>query len=149
MTGALWFFKRSCGEARLSHLWGLLALALALPAVRAAEPDLEERMSGGAILLNTKPLVFDLEQVSAFDLIAQSPEFGIGQRVQCGDVPDANVTAYPAFTSGKPICGLVQIGGEPGRKGSGMCLRFLIDESDGTGKGRLFRDRGHPSGLWC
>jgi hypothetical protein len=131
----MWSFMSLPGGAYLFCLFVFLGLAPPGSAAQAAEQGTQERALGDAIGSDTKAVVFDLEKVSAFDLIERCPEFGIGQRVQCRDTLDPNVTAYPAFRSAKPIYGLVRIAGEVDRRDSGLCLRFWVDESAGTGQG--------------
>ena len=93
--------------------------------------------------------VFRLRKVSAFDLVEDVPSFGRGQQGTCADVPDANVTAYPAFRSTQPIYGAVRFGQEPGRQDSGIRFCFALDESGGTGSGydRLYFDRNRDLDL--
>jgi len=90
-----------------------------------------------------------LKKVSAFDLVEKSPSFGRGQRGQCRDIPDANVTAYPPFASAAPVYGSVRFGAETGRMDTGVRFCFALDESGGTGSGydRLYFDRNRDLDL--
>lgn len=88
-------------------------------------------------------LVFNLDEISVFELDRESRrEFTRGQRGECGEEPGAEVKAYPAFKSDKPIYGSVRFAGVYGEKDSGVQYHFAIDESAGTGEGydRLYFD---------
>jgi hypothetical protein len=83
-----------------------------------------------------EPTVFNLERISAFDVEENLlGRFVRGQFAKCEDKPIADVSAYPAFKSEKPLYGTVWFGGEYGNKYSGTQYHFAIDESAGTGKG--------------
>jgi len=106
MTRILRSFKPSPCRMDLFCLFVFLGLTAPGSAAKAAELGTHERALGGAI--DTKSMVFDLETVSAFDLIERCPEFGTGQRGECRDTPDPNVKIYPACKSATPIYGLVR-----------------------------------------
>jgi len=91
----------------------------------------------------TEELVFNLDGVSAFEIDEQlRGRFLRGQLGDCGEQPNADVRAYPAFKSGKPLYGSVWFASEYGEKNSGIQYYFALDESAGTGKGydRLYFD---------
>ncbi len=84
----------------------------------------------------TEPLVFNLQEISAFDVEKNLlGRFVRGQIAECKDQPIADVHAYPDFKSDKPLYGSVWFAGEFGNKYSGIKYHFAIDESAGTGKG--------------
>ena len=93
--------------------------------------------------MDSEELVFELDEVSAFEV----PEelhwaFVSGQPAECNELPDPNVTKYPALKSDKPLYGSVQLPSEFHRKSSGLSYNFAIDEFAGTGQGydRLYFD---------
>ena len=93
----------------------------------------------------TGELVFNLEEVSAFELdkkLLNSNRFVRGQLGECGEQPGTEVSAYPAFKSDKPIYGSVRFAGEFSRDDSKNRYFFAVDESAGTSKGydRLYFD---------
>ena len=93
----------------------------------------------------TGELVFDLEEVSAFELdtkLLNNNRFVRGQLGECSEQPEIEVNAYPAFKSDKPIYGLVRFAGEFSREDSKNRYFFAVDESAGTGQGydRLYFD---------
>lgn len=84
----------------------------------------------------TEPFVFNLEEISAFDVEKNLlGRFVRGHLGECKDQPIADVRDYPDFKSDKPICGSVRFAGEYGDHYSGIQYYFAIDESAGTGKG--------------
>jgi hypothetical protein len=87
-------------------------------------------------------MVFNLEEVSSFAVVAHVDDFTRGQRADTSEKPDPEVKAYPAFQSEKPIYGSIWFGREFGKPGSGIQYFFVIDEFSGTGKGydRLYFD---------
>jgi len=84
----------------------------------------------------TKQLVFDLEEVSVFDLGERlARDFLRGQRSSCDNQPRRSPDKYPSFKSQKPLYGSVHFDGTSTEsKGRGM-YHFVLDESSGTGKG--------------
>ncbi len=81
-------------------------------------------------------LVFKLDEISAFEIDEQiRGSFVRGQFGDCGEQPNADVRAYPAFKSGKPLYGSVRFASEYGEKDSGIQYHLAIDESTGTGNG--------------
>lgn len=103
-----------------THWFAGLCLALAAGAW-GAQDDLERR-------------VFPLEEVSGLDERS-------GHFCACSEQADPNMT-YPAFSSGKPLYGLMRVDMEFGEEQSGTPYRFAIDESGGIGAGydRLYVD---------
>ena len=84
----------------------------------------------------TEGLMFNLDEVSAFEIDEQIRwRFVRGQLGDCGEQPNADVRAYPAFKSGKPLYGSVRFASEYGEKDSGIQYHLAIDESTGTGNG--------------
>lgn len=84
----------------------------------------------------TEGLMFNLDEVSAFEIDEQlRGRFVRGQLGDCGEQPNADVRAYPAFKSGKPLYGSVRFASEYGEKDSGIQYHLAIDESTGTGNG--------------
>ena len=93
---------------------------------------------------------FDLKEISTFDV----PEpmwhhFTSGQYVKCGAEPNERVQRYPPFESSKPLYGSLVVGTQPGRRDSGLCYPFAVDESAGTGQGydRLYFDNNRNGDL--
>lgn len=86
-------------------------------------------------------LVFELEEVSVFDVNKVSVRFTSGHRIACELKADPNVK-YPAFKSDKPLYGLVRFDMESGEEHSGTPYHFAIDESEGAERGydRLYFD---------
>jgi hypothetical protein len=82
---------------------------------------------------STARRVFPLEETSSLD--------DRGHPCVCSEQADPNV-AYPAFTSGKPLYGLLRVDMEFGEERSGTPYPFALDESAGTGTGydRLYVD---------
>ena len=74
---------------------------------------------------------------------------GLGQIVVCSHARDANVVAYPAFQSGRPLYGAVSFPPAPAGQDGGPVYRFAFDESGGTGRGydRLYFDLNHDGDL--
>jgi len=84
----------------------------------------------------TEELVFNLEEISAFDIDEQIVgRFVRGQVSVCNKQPEADVGTYPTFKSDKPLYGSVRFASEYGEKDSGIQYHFALDESAGTGKG--------------
>jgi hypothetical protein len=50
-------------------------------------------------------------------------------------VPHPEVTAYPELKSTRPLYGAIEFGKDPGKSDSPTAYHFLVDESQGTGKG--------------
>ena len=78
---------------------------------------------------------FDLEEVSGLDIV------DLGHTCPCRNDPDPNVV-YPAFSSGKPLYGVMHVDMEFGTWRPGTAYPFALDESGGTGTGydRLYID---------
>jgi len=78
---------------------------------------------------------FPLEEVSGFDTV------DFGHVCGCQSDPEPNVV-YPAFSSGKPLYGVMPLDAEFNNLRSGTPYHFAIDESGGTGAGydRLYID---------
>jgi len=82
----------------------------------------------------TKQLVFNLDEVSVFDVGEVSRYFLRGQSTSCDNRP-RTPDKYPAFKSQKPLYGSVRFAGASTKsKGRGM-YHFALDESAGTGNG--------------
>lgn len=65
----------------------------------------------------TEGLMFNLDGVSAFEIDEQlRGRFVRGQLGDCGEQPNADVRAYPAFKSGKPLYGSVWFASKYGEK---------------------------------
>jgi len=91
----------------------------------------------------SEELVFNLGEISVFDIDEQIVgRFVRGQVGACSEQPVADVRAYPAFKSDKPLYGSIWFSGEYGIKNSGIQYHFALDESKGTGNGydRLYFD---------
>jgi len=83
-----------------------------------------------------KELVFDMDEVSVFDVSGTSQTFFRGQSVYCYDKPRmADVAKYPRFKSDKPIYGSVRFAGQFSEDDSKHLYYFAVDESAGTSKG--------------
>ncbi|MGO8926842.1 MAG: hypothetical protein ACLQU3_08130 [Limisphaerales bacterium] len=108
-------------------IWALAGFGLVLRAVAAAEAG-------------TGDETFKLREVSAFE--HGQDNFLRGQPGTCQDLPFAQVKAYPAFASKKPIYGSVHFCQDRKQPNSGQIAYFAVDESQGTGKGydRLYFD---------
>jgi hypothetical protein len=108
-------------------IWGMAGLGLVVRAVAAAEAG-------------TGDETFKLREVSAFEYGQDS--FLRGQPGVCQDIPFAQVKAYPAFVSKKPIYGSTHFYQDRKQPNSGQIAYFAVDESQGTGKGynRLYFD---------
>ncbi len=89
-----------------------------------------------------KDTVFKLREKSVFDV--NDADFIRGQRGECQEKPFADVKAYPAFKSAKPIYGSVRFAAPYNETNAsvGMLFYFAADESGGTAKGydRLYFD---------
>jgi hypothetical protein len=113
-------------------LGGLFTLGLSIRAIAAADLPKEE--------------IFKLRGVSVFGLSGRGGSeayFLRGQSAECQDKPFAEVKAYPAFKSPKPIYGSVRFAGEASdRKNTGLLFYYALDESQGAGQGydRLYFD---------
>ena len=108
-------------------IWGLAGLGMILRTAAAAEPA-------------TSGETFKLREVSAFE--HGQNDFLRGQPAICQDIPFAQVKAYPAFVSKKPIYGSIHFNQDRKQPNSGQIVYFAVDESQGTGKGydRLYFD---------
>jgi hypothetical protein len=93
------------------------------------------KVSAASEQSHTRERVFNLEEVSAFEIAGQRPQFAGGHRAECGYEPEADVNTYPTFSSEEPIYGSVWLGSEYGDRKSGTRYRFAIDESGGTSAG--------------
>lgn len=107
--------------------WGLAGLGLVLRAAAAAEAG-------------TGDETFKLREVSTFEYGQDG--FLRGQSAACQDEPFAQVKAYPAFVSRKPIYGSIHFYLNRKQPSSAQIAYFAVDESQGTGKGydRLYFD---------
>jgi hypothetical protein len=87
-------------------------------------------------------LAFPLEEVSGFDVA------DVGHTCACRSEPEPNV-AYPAFTSAKPLYGVMCVDMEFANLRSGTPYHFALDESGGTGTGydRLYLDHNRDGRL--
>jgi hypothetical protein len=84
----------------------------------------------------TKQFVFNLDEVSVFDLDkVLSRDFLRGQSIFCDNRPWNRPGKYPAFKSQKPLYGNVHFTGAPIGPRAPNQYRFAIDESAGTGQG--------------
>jgi hypothetical protein len=97
-------------------------------------------------------LVFDLDEVSVFDLSSDiSRDFVRGQLTLCYDQPDkVRPGQYPHFKSARPIHGMINFAGKTvGQSPPRMYYHLAIDESAGTGTGydRLYFDRNGDGDL--
>ncbi|HUV63336.1 MAG TPA: hypothetical protein VMW24_05515 [Sedimentisphaerales bacterium] len=100
----------------------------------------------------TNQLVFDMEEVSVFDLDDEiSRDFLRGQTIfrdhQAGR---GRPGQYPHFNSAEPIHGMISFAGKPvGQSPPRMYYHLAIDESVGTGTGydRLYFDRNGDGDL--
>jgi hypothetical protein len=91
----------------------------------------------------SEQLVFNLEEISAFDVDEQIVRrFVRGQFGVCNEQPEADVGTYPTFKSDRPLYGSVRFGSEYDEENSVVQHHFALDESTGTGKGydRLYFD---------
>ncbi|HLA83873.1 MAG TPA: hypothetical protein VJL29_03685 [Thermoguttaceae bacterium] len=81
--------------------------------------------------------VFDLEAFNVLEIKDQNENinFRLGQREGCGHEPDKKVKNYPDLKSKKPWYGSIRLGRDPFKQDSGRLFHFVIDESEGTGKG--------------
>ena len=109
--------------------WKFLTLSslvlLCLPMVVIALGDKEK----------TEELVFNLEEISAFDIDEQIVgRFVIGHVSGCYEQPEADVGTYPTFKSDRPLYGSIWFACEYGNMNSGIQYHFALDESTGTGK---------------
>ena len=84
---------------------------------------------------SSERLVFPLEEVSGFDVV------DLGHTCGCRSDPEPNVV-YPAFSSDKPLYGVMSVDMEFANPRSGTPYQFALDESGGTGTGydRLYLD---------
>lgn len=100
-------------------------------------------------LIWAEETAFKMEEFSVFDVEGQFQQMlmSANSSQKCTDEPDDSVTAYPAFTSQKPLYGSVLFFTET------LFPRieyvFALDESEGTGKGydRLYFDGNHDFNL--
>ena len=100
-------------------------------------------------------LVFDMEEVSVFDLGDEgyevSPYFVRGQMTLCYDPPDkVRPGQYPPFKSARPIHGMIAFAGKTVEQSPPPMYHHLaVDESGGTGTGydRLYFDRNGDGDL--
>jgi hypothetical protein len=107
--------------------WGLAGLGLVMRAAAAAEAG-------------TGDGTFKLREVSTFE--CGQDTFLRGQTGECQDKPFAQVKAYPAFASKKPIYGSIHFYKDRRQPDTAQTAYFAVDESQGTGSGydRLYFD---------
>jgi hypothetical protein len=91
---------------------------------------------------NPERCAFSLEEVPGFD------DLNLGHTCGCRSEPEPNVV-YPAFSSGKPLYGVMPVDMEFANPRSGTPYQFALDESGGTGTGydRLYLDRNRDGRL--
>lgn len=91
--------------------------------------------------LDSGKVSFPLEQISGFLDDA-------GHVCLCSEQAEPDVS-YPAFTSDKPLYGVMRVNMEIGNAQSGTAYRFALDESGGTGAGydRLYINVDSDAGL--
>jgi len=89
----------------------------------------------------TKQFVFNLDEVSVFDVGEVFRDFLRGQSTFCNRRPRRPVK-YPVFKSEKPLYGSINFAGRSAEFHTPDRYHFAIDESAGTGKGydRLYLD---------
>ncbi len=89
----------------------------------------------------TKQFVFNLDEVSVFDVGEVFRDFLRGQSTFCDNRPYRPVK-YPAFKSEKPLYGRISFAGRTAEFHTPGGYHFALDESAGTGKGydRLYFD---------
>lgn len=69
----------------------------------------------------TKGLMFNLDEISTFEVDENLlHQFVRGQYGDCAEQPEAEIQAYPAFKSGKPLYGSVWFASKYGEKKSGI-----------------------------
>ncbi|HUV64559.1 MAG TPA: hypothetical protein VMW24_11720 [Sedimentisphaerales bacterium] len=101
-----------------------IALLLPLTAVGA----------GGGQKSGGQTFVFELDEISAFDLDNQVVlSFIGGQRCYCTEKSADEVKTYPAFKSDKPLYGSVEFRSQYDGELPGPKYYFALDESGGTG----------------
>lgn len=107
---------------------------------KASDKEETERLGSEE---QTKQFVFNLDEVSVFDLDkVLSRDFLRGQSAFCNNRPRSRADKYPAFKSQKPLYGNAHFTGAPIGPRAPNQYRFAIDESAGTGQGydRLYFD---------
>ena len=82
----------------------------------------------------TKQFVFNLDEVSVFEVGELSRYFLRGQGTSCKDEPYRPVK-YPVFKSEKPLYGRISFAGRTAEFHAPAGYHFALDESAGTGKG--------------
>ena len=82
----------------------------------------------------TKQFVFNLDEVSVFDVGEVFQDFLRGQSTFCNRRPHSQIK-YPAFKSEKPLYGSIDFAGRSAESHTPGGYHFAIDESAGTGKG--------------
>ncbi len=89
----------------------------------------------------TKQFVFNLNEVSVFDVGEVFQDFLRGQSTFCNRRPHRPIK-YPAFKSEKPLYGSINFAGRTAESHTPGRYHFALDESAGTGKGydRLYFD---------
>jgi len=89
----------------------------------------------------TKQFVFNLDEVSVFDVGEVFRDFLRGQSTFCNSQPHRPVK-YTAFKSEKPLYGRISFAGRSAEFHAPAEYHFALDESAGTGKGydRLYFD---------
>ncbi len=102
----------------------LLHLAIMLIAFGCKEKSEEQ----------TKQFVFDLDEVSVFDVGEVFQDFLRGQSTSCNNLPH-RLVKYHAFKSEKPLYGRISFAGRSAEFHAPAGYHFALDESSGTGKG--------------
>jgi len=89
----------------------------------------------------TKQFVFNLDEVSVFDVGEVFQDFLRGQSTFCNNLP-RRLVKYTAFKSEKPLYGRISFAGSSAELHAPAEYHFALDESAGTGKGydRLYLD---------
>lgn len=89
----------------------------------------------------TKQFVFNLDEVSVFDVGEIFRDFLRGQSTFCNRRPRRPIN-YPTFKSEKPLYGSIDFAGRTAESHTPGGYHFALDESAGTGKGydRLYFD---------
>jgi len=115
-------------------------ITLLLVLAFVCDASAQQRQRGGRQrqTLGPNAQTFDLEEFSAQDEESPSKIYALryGQYAPTTDEPDENVKAYPELKSEKPVYGSFTLDDgifPSNRPGATFC--FVVDESQGTGKG--------------
>ncbi|MBA7674804.1 hypothetical protein ES703_83029 [subsurface metagenome] len=120
-------------SCRFLILGGLMPLCLLLTLIAFGCKEKTEEQ--------TKQFVFNLDEVSVFDVGEVFRDFLRGQSTFCNRRPRRPIK-YPAFKSEKPLYGSIDFAGRTAESHAPGGYHFALDESAGTGKGydRLYFD---------